>query len=325
MSNAWGGLWAEAKRVDMVEQAHRLGARLKPLGHDLVGPCPLGCASQDGFVVTPGKQLFYCRPSGARGDAVDMVMHVKGYDDVADALEFITGKRPPRKGERGDTELREPALAPQPTVRPAMEVGRDGPSTTTTDAMKLWRPSVDGRGTLAERYLNQRKLGLDAYLAVYVLRWHPGIGAMLALFRNIHTGAPQAISRTFLDQDARKIGRKFLGPVGGAAVMLDPFDEVLEGLHIGAGVETCMTARQHPRMNFRPTWALGSDTAIADFPVLGGIDCLTLIQENDTKNNSSQRACDACALRWHAAGREVLINTPNYGNDLNDAIRGKAS
>lgn len=148
---------------------------------------------------------------------------------------------------------------------------------------------------------------------------------MLALFRNIETGEPQAVSRIFIGQNAKKIERKFLGPVTGAAIMLDPFDEVLAGLHIGAGVETCMTAQQHPRMNFRPTWALGSDAAIAALPVLGGVECLTLIQENDTKNNSSQRACEACALRWDAAGREVRINTPNYGNDLNDAIRGKPS
>jgi len=34
---------------------------------------------------------------------------------------------------------------------------------------------------------------------------------MLALFRNAKTIEPQAISRTFLDSAARKIGRKFLG------------------------------------------------------------------------------------------------------------------
>ena len=39
---------------------------------------------------------------------------------------------------------------------------------------------------------------------------------MLGLFRNIATNAPQAISRTFLDHEARKTERRFLGPVGGA-------------------------------------------------------------------------------------------------------------
>ena len=77
---------------------------------------------------------------------------------------------------------------------------------------------------------------------------------MLALFRNIHTDEPQAVSRTFLDREGWKLARKFLGPVAGAAVKLDADDTVLSGLHIGEGVETCLTARQK---GLKPTWALG--------------------------------------------------------------------
>ena len=76
-----------------------------------------------------------------------------------------------------------------------------------------------------------------------VLRYHPTLRAMLALFRNIVTNEPQAISRTFLDHRASKKDRKFMGPVGGAAIKLDADDDVLSGLHIGEGIETCMTAR----------------------------------------------------------------------------------
>jgi putative DNA primase/helicase len=132
------------------------------------------------------------------------------------------------------------ATGPRATAREPVR-GQDDRAqgaTTTADAMALWRGSVDGRGTPIERYLNlERKLDIDPYLAVAVLRWHPGAGAMLALFRNILTRAIQAVERIFLDQDAKKIGRKFLGPAKGAAAMLDPFENVLEGLHVGAGVE----------------------------------------------------------------------------------------
>jgi hypothetical protein len=323
MSGAWDELWAEAKRADMVGHAHRLGAHLTRSGPHWIGPCPLGCATKDGFVINQ-KKGFLCRPSGAHGDAVDMVEHVLGISK-AEALAHITGKKPPQKSDaQPQTPLQTPPpRSPPPAAGPAKEEDAK-PLTTTTDALALWRHGVDPRGTRVEPYLNrERKLDLDPDLCGEVLRWHPGIGAMLALFRNIMTGEPQAVSRIFIDRDARKIGRKFLGPVSGAAVMLDPFEDVLGGLHIGAGVETCMTGRQ--RRNFRPAWALGSDGAIANFPVLSGIEAITLMQENDA-NGASQRTCEACALRWDAAGREVFIDVPKLGfKDINDVIRGKAS
>jgi len=108
-------------------------------------------------------------------------------------------------------------------------------------------------------------LGED--VAGQVLRWNNRIGAMVALFRNIQTDRPQAISRTFLDAGGRKLRRRFLGPVGGCAIKLDQAN-VLGRLHIGEGIETCMTARQ---LGLRPCWALGSAGAVARFPVLAGV------------------------------------------------------
>ena len=92
------------------------------------------------------------------------------------------------------------------------------------------------------------------------------------------------------------------------------------GLHVGEGVETCLAARQ---LGLRPAWALGSLSQIANFPVLAGIESLTLLQEND--GGGSAEACEKCALRWDAAGREVILNTSTVGKDLNDALRSQAS
>ena len=134
-----------------------------------------------------------------------------------------------------------------PKARPKAEAPiapADGDAERIASAVSLWRASVDPRGTHAERYLNGRNLELTDDIAGEVLRWHPGVGAMVALFRNIESGRPQAVSRTFLDRDGRKTGRKFMGPVAGGAVMLDPHDAVLGGLHVGEGIETCLTARQ---------------------------------------------------------------------------------
>ena len=96
--------WDEAKRADIAELAHRLGARLKRSGHDFTGPCPLGCATRDGFVITPKKRLFLCRPSGACGDAIDMVEHVLGCSKV-EALAYVTGREPARR-VRANEEVR---------------------------------------------------------------------------------------------------------------------------------------------------------------------------------------------------------------------------
>jgi hypothetical protein len=194
-------------------------------------------------------------------------------------------------------------------------VGSANGHTTTVDALRIWREAIDPRGTLAERYLvEQRKLFLRDDLTGEVLRWHSGLGAMLVLFRNILTGKPQAISRIYLDRHGRKIERKFVGPVGAAAVMLDPFDCVTHGLFIAEGVETCMAGRQ---WDLRPAWALGSAGAIETFPVLDGVECLTILAEHCARN---ARAVEVCGCRWSAAGREVLINRSIIGKDLNDAV-----
>ena len=169
----------------------------------------------DGFIVTPSKHLFLCRPSGATGDAVDMVEHAL-WIDRADALAFVLRRDLPnaplppatiRRHVASRSLSRRTTLPPPPNRR----------SRSGAKASIRAEPSSSGISTAA-----RSTLGDD--LAGDVMRWHPRIGAMLALFRNIVTGEPQAISRTFLDREGRKIERKFLGPVGGAAIMLDPVD-----------------------------------------------------------------------------------------------------
>jgi putative DNA primase/helicase len=206
----------------------------------------------------------------------------------------------------------------RPAVRPVRKEVTTATATTTADAMALWREAVDPHHIAPFLYFVSRKLELDDDLCGRVLRWHEQDRALLALFRNILTDTPQAVSRVFIDDDGNKHGRRFYGPTGEAAIKLDPDDSVAGGLFVGEGVETCLSARQ---LGLRPVWALGSAGAIRDFPVLDGVECLTLLQENDA-NGASQRVCEACAARWHASGREVIINTSNTGNDLNDALRG---
>ena len=60
--------------------------------------------------------------------------------------------------------------------------------------------------------------------------------------------------------------------------------------------------------------------AIGAFPVLSGIDALTILA-NLTRN---ARAVEQCGNRWCDAGREVLVVRSAVG-DMNDAIMLKAN
>ena len=154
-------------------------------------------------------------------------------------------------------------------------------------ALAIWSRAVDPRGSLAERYLNSRGLVMDDDLAGRVIRFssseplkgkrHP---AMVVLYRNIHSDAPSAIQRTWLTENGEKIVRLTLGPAKGAAIKIDADEDVTTGLVIGEGFETSLSARQS---GVRPCWAAGSKGAIANFPVLSGIECLTFLEETGKK------------------------------------------
>lgn len=192
-------------------------------------------------------------------------------------------------------------------------------STKKDEALAIWRASVDPRGTLAEKYLNSRGLDLPDDLAGPVLRWNVGINALVALFRNVHTAEPQAITRIFLNSEGKKTGRMFKGPVGGAAVMLDPHEDVIYGLNVGEGVETVLAGRQ---LGFKPSWALGSAGAIGSLPLLACVNSVTVFAETDD-HGANAREIEKLAARWGDAGREVLIVTPEVGGDMNDTLLAK--
>jgi hypothetical protein len=137
---------------------------------------------------------------------------------------------------------------------------------------------------------------------------------MVALFRDIRTNEPCGIHRTFLDSSGRKLDRKMLGRAGGAAIKLDADEHVALGLCAGEGVETCMSARA---AGFRPVWALGSANAIASFPVLSGIEAISILGELDD-GGANDSAANTCAARWIEAGRDAFIVRPLTGGDLND-------
>lgn len=194
---------------------------------------------------------------------------------------------------------------PTRRVAPVIDVDR---LRKQSDAAEIWAQGVPLPGTLAETYLHSRGLSYNGD----ALRFHPGNRMMVARITDAITGEPMGIHRTFLDRDGNRTEKKMLGPAGGGVVRLSDDADVTYGLAIAEGIETALAAP------FQPVWACLSAGNLARFPVLGGIEALTIFADND-RSGTGQKAANECARRWHEAGREVTINIlDSEGTDFAD-------
>ncbi|GJE13385.1 DUF7146 domain-containing protein [Methylobacterium longum] len=195
----------------------------------------------------------------------------------------------------------------------------------TERADHIWQEAEpDPRGTLVTRYLEEhRRLDLPRDVCGHAVRFHPAgpwegsrAPMMLCALRDIHTNEVVGLHRTCLDPaTAAKVGRKMLGRAKNTAIKLTHDFEVAAGLHIAEGIESALAGMA---IGFAPMWAMGSVGGIAAFPVLSGIECLTICAET---GDASAAAVERVGARWDEAGRELRVCRPRYGSDLNDAIR----
>ena len=92
-------------------------------------------------------------------------------------------------------------------------------------------------------------------------------------------------------------------------------------LVIGEGLETTLSAAarvEHRGTLLQPAWAAVDAGNLAKFPVLAGVEALTILVDND-KSGRGQEAAQECARRWVRAGREATLLTPHDpGTDFND-------
>ena len=184
-------------------------------------------------------------------------------------------------------------------------------------ALRIWDETRPAAGTIVETYLLSRRIKLPTFAAD--LRFHPNMKyddrrmpGMVCLFRDIFTDEPCGIHRTFLDPSTgAKVDRRMLGRAKGAAIKLDDDDEVTTSLTIGEGVETCLRGRQE--LGLLPVWALGSADAIRAFPVLSGIEAMTLLGEVD-KTGANAGAIKHLSQRLVANGVSVRAAVPDFGD-----------
>ena len=285
--------------LDLRTIAHRLGGEVS--GRQVLAPGPNHSARDRSLSV----RLSWQAPDG-------FLVFSHAGDDFAACRDHVRVK------------LGLPQLAPTRRDAPVAPAPSDH-AARIARAARIWNDAGDAHGTIVERYLKNR--GLDLPNGTDVLRFNPKTpwqeddgslvytACMITVLRSITTDKIQCVQRTRLSANGVKLGRKMLGLAAGAAIKLDADDAVTMGLAIGEGTETVLAAQQ---LGFRPAWALGSAGAIAVFPLLVGIECLTILGERDAAN---ARAVEECASRWHQAGREVVIVEPKIGNDINDALR----
>jgi putative DNA primase/helicase len=198
----------------------------------------------------------------------------------------------------------------------------------------MWARRRPCAGTIADHYFRFRGLTIGEDLAHCIgfdpeASWREVAGdpaspllhvpCILAVFRTIDTGEIVAVQKTRLNPDGSKLDRRFNGPSQGAVCKIDPDEDVTMGLSLAEGLETVLSARV---LGFRPAWATGGIGTLATFPVLSGIEGLTLHRERDA-NGASAKAVEQCARRWHKNEREVIITDTVSAdcNDLNDCLQ----
>ena len=318
------GLIARARNADLLATATTLGARLKrATATEYAGPCPV-CGGRDRFSVNTKRRIWHCRGCGTGGGVVDLMMHVRGCD-FRQAVEILTGSG----------SMLVPQARPKPPAPPPKSEPDNKAFIARTIADIVWQLAPI-RGTPGEQNLaDARKIDTDAIADVLertdAIGWHPAVlfreqghpldGKQLGCIVGVMTDpvtakSTGAISRTYL-HGGLKVGKaKTLGQPAGI-VRLTPDDEVLGGLHLAEGLESALDAMAK---GFRPMWSTGSTSLMASFPVLAGIECLTIFADHDA-NEAGLKAASEAASRWQAAGHETHVYQRETLGDFNDAFR----
>lgn len=257
--------WSERARAVSIEDAATfVGAKLKRFGSDMAGPCPAGCADENGFVVTPRSGLFICRPSGEGGGPVDLVMHTRGCDFIS-ACEVLTGESRPHGAREETVEERQArekaardrceAIERRRAEREASDLSdKERERAVVARMLALMRPIMETR---ADAYLRTRGLSVGPWCdgfgfvpnAPYYVDGEivARVPMMLAPIVHYSGAIPEGriggLLRTYLDPDKPakfKFGdedpsKKFYGEAWGGLIPLGPIGETLA---VGEGIET---------------------------------------------------------------------------------------
>lgn len=298
-----------AHAIPIEQELARRGHRLRRAGAERIGPCPV-CGGEDRFSVNTRKQVWNCRRCRRGGDVIDLVLFLDGRS-FNDAIATLAGdvtrrqaapQRDPVKRDVEDDERRMLNLAAE-ILRAASPLNAD-----------------------AIAYFGRRGIDIDQVPEHGGLRFHRNCPwqsgtkpCIIGHFTTSTSNEPRGIWRRPITGEKPKT----LGPMAGCVIRLWPDEAVEQGLVVGEGVETTLAAAtriQHRGTLLQPAWAACSAGNLERFPVLSGIEALTILVDNDS-SGAGQKAAAVCAASWSAAGREVIRLTPKIsGQDFNDVV-----
>ena len=150
---------ATAKAVALETELARRRIKLKRVGRELVGPCPV-CGGRDRFAVNVPKQIWNCRGCAKGGDVIALVQHLDNCDFGA-ALDTLAGGRhfpiristpsPPRR------TISSSSIPPSASTANIENSDNDYEQRQREKAEWLWAQRQSIEGSIAERYLREAR------------------------------------------------------------------------------------------------------------------------------------------------------------------------
>jgi hypothetical protein len=205
------------------------------------------------------------------------------------------------------------------------------PKTWSQEAERIWSRGAPVHNSLLETYLAARGCMLPPSDDIRFLpagAYGP-FPCMMARVTDAITARPLTLHFTRLAADGRgkapceRPKRLLAGHrKTGGVIRLTEDAAVTQALGLAEGIETALSVMA---CGWMPVWATVDAGNMGAFPVLGGIESLTLFADNDG-SGTGRRAAEECVSRWREAGRESRIVMPEIeDSDWNDAqIRGVA-
>jgi hypothetical protein len=228
-------------------------------------------------------------------------------------------------------------------------------------APRVWKQEPEFNQTLAawarEFWASCRPIRPDTVAAAYLdarrcalppedgdLKWRPDVPhpsghvgpCLIGLVTDAESCEPISLHRTWIQPDGSKAQvakpRLLLAKHRSAGVVRIWGDaEVTIGLTLGEGLESCLSAALD---GLKPTWACLSARNLARFPVLPGLEGLTILIDHDKINPvTGKRAGTEAALElinryiraaFDPGGDIRVIWPPQEGQDANDLAAGMA-